>query len=323
MADATDSLAESNCVLTRVRERAGIAGKSAALATFGRSWSYGEVMARSERIAGALARLDVGPERPLGLLLPPVPTAAMAALAALRLGATVVPCDPMRSGEELRDRMQAIGSGVMVTLDLTRLQRRWIGLLDQTELSAVLVEKMADLLPFPRNLLMPLMRGGEIAAVPRDPRLAALPRLLQKDAGAAVQAGPSGALLDTESRSVGEDAILDAMGALTDLAGGARRWLLAHHLDDAWPLAAMLTPLTAGRELMMLPRLDARTVAAALNHEQPQVAVLSGKVAVELAASPPDSGALSLAVVPPHVPENVREELAHATGARVVVWQGP
>jgi acyl-CoA synthetase (AMP-forming)/AMP-acid ligase II len=310
-------------VLIHVSARSGLSGTSAALVTSVRSWSYAEVMARSESIAGTLARLDVGPERPLGLLLPPVPTAAMAALAALRLGATVVPCDPMRAGEELRDRMRAIGGGVMVTLDLTRLQRRWIGLLDQTELSVVLVEKMADLLPFPRNLLMPLMRGGEIAAVPRDPRLAALPRLLQKDAGGVVQARPSGALLDTESRTIGEEAVLDAVGALTDLAGGARRWLLAHHLDDAWPLAAMLTPLTAGRELIMLPRLDARTVAAALNHERPQVAILSGKVAVELAASPPDGGALSFAVVPPHVPENIRDELAHATGARVVVWQGP
>lgn len=323
MVEVSDIAAGRDGVLSRVRERAEAAGRAPALRAFGRAWRYDEVVARSERIAAALARLDVGPALPLGLLLPPVPTAATAALAACRLGATVVPCDPMRSGEELRERMRDIGAGVMVTLDLTRLQRRWIDLLDETELSAVLVEKMAELLPFPRNLLMPLMRGGEIAAVPRDPRLAALPRLL-RGGSAMPSGGDQGcALLDLRHRRVDEPAILAAIESLSALAGGARRWLLAHHLDDAWPLAATLGALASGRELVMLPRLDPRTVAAALAQERPQVALLSGRLAVELAAGPPAEGALPLALVPPHVPENVRDELARATGGRVEVWQGP
>lgn len=323
MAQPVDPPGDPDSLMARVRERAARHDGAPALAAFGRTWSYRQVLARSERMAAVLARLGVGPGRPLGLLLPPVPTAAMAAMAAFRLGATVVPCDPMQSGDALLARLRAVGPGVMLTLDLTRLQQRWVALLDETEITAVLVEKMAELLPFPRNLLMPLLRGGEIAAVPRHPRVAALARLLRAAPAMAGAAGAPAALLGQGERRIEESHLLQAVQPLVAHAGGARRWLLAHHLDGAWALAALLAPLTAGREVVVLPRVDPATAAAALAHERPQVAVLSDRLAAALAAARPAPAGLDLAVVPPRVPADVRDALARAAGCRVVVWDGP
>lgn len=309
----------------RILDSAVARGEQTAISSFGRSWSYAQLTARAGRMTGALARLDVGPDKRLGLLLPPVPTAAMAALAGLRLGATLVPCDPLARGDVLAGRLSGIASGVLVSLDLTRLQHRWLELLDESALDAVLVEKMAELLPFPRNLLAPLLRGGELATLPRHPRAGALPRLLQAEGerpGTLDAFDAAGALRADGSRADAE-ALTAAVDRLLDLAGGAGRWLIAQHPEDAWALAALLAPLTAGRAVVLLPRLDARTVATALDQAAPRVAVLSPKVAEALADRPPASAALDLAIVPPGLDADLRDRLASAIGARVAVWDGP
>jgi long-chain acyl-CoA synthetase len=309
----------------RILDSAVARGEQTAISSFGRNWTYAQLTARAGRMTGALARLDVGPDKRLGLLLPPVPTAAMAALAGLRLGATLVPCDPLARGEDLADRLAAVASGVLVSLDLTRLQHRWLELLDDSALDAVLVDKMAELLPFPRNLLAPLLRGGELATLPRHPRIGALPRLLQAEGErpGTLDASHAAGVLRADGSRADADALSAAVDRLLDLAGGAGRWLIAQHPQDAWALTALLAPLTAGREVVLLPRLDARTVATALDQAAPRVAVLSPKVAEALADRPPAAATLDLAIVPPGLDADLRDRLAGAIGARVAVWDGP
>ena len=65
-------------VTARILDTAVARGEQTAISSFGRSWTYAQLTARAGRMTGALARLDVGPDKRLGLLLPPVPTAAMA-----------------------------------------------------------------------------------------------------------------------------------------------------------------------------------------------------------------------------------------------------
>ncbi|WP_027287220.1 AMP-binding protein [Rhodovibrio salinarum] len=309
----------------RILDAAIARGDQTAISSFGRSWSYTDLTARAGRMTGALARLDVGPDKRLGLMLPPVPTAAMTALAGLRLGATLVPCDPLSRGEALADRLSMVASGVLVSLDLTRLQHRWLELLDDSTLDAVLVDKMAELLPFPRNLLAPLLRGGELATLPRHPRTSALPDLLKAETErpAALDASAQAGVLRADGSHADARALSEAIERLLELVGGAGRWLIAQHPEDAWATAALLAPLTAGREVVLLPRLDARTVATALDQAAPRVAVISPKVAETLADSPPPKAQLDLAVVPPTVDATLQDRLSQAVGARVAVWEGP
>lgn len=298
-------------VLARLDETVAQAPDVPALAAFGRVWRARELAERSARMAAAFARLGVGPDKPLGLLLPPVPTAAMAALAALRCGAPLVACDPLRGEEAIGKELRGLGHGVLVTLDLTRVQDRWLPHLADTELDAVLVDKMAELLPFPRNLLMPLLRGGEIAAVPRDPRTAQLPALIRREPPLAPGAAPFAEAAPRPLAGTVEE--------LLHLAGGARRWLVAQEVVDTRALTALLAPVVAGRETVVLPRLDPRTVAAALHHEQPQVAVISARVADQLVEQPAPSTS-GLLIVPPELPEDKARAVAESMDARVAVW---
>ncbi len=309
----------------RILDTAVARAGQTAIASFGRNWSYAELTARAGRMTAALARLDVGPDKRLGMMLPPVPTAAMAALAGLRLGATLVPCDPLARGEALAGRLSGVASGVLVSLDLTRLQHRWLELLDDSALDAVLVDKMAELLPFPRNLLAPLLRGGELATLPRHPRASALPRLLQAegDRPGTLDASDGAGVLRADGSRADAGELTHAVDRLLEMAGGGGRWLVAQHPEDAWALGALLAPLTAGREVVLLPRLDARTVSTALDQAAPRVAVLSPRVVETLADTPPPTAPLDLAIVPPAVDAELRERLASAIGARVAVWDGP
>lgn len=308
----------------RVKDSAELAPNARALSTFGRVWPYAEMVERMDRLSDALDRLGVGPGRRLGLLIPPVPTGAMALLAAFRLGAEVVPINPMYRDEELLARLDALQDGVLLTLDLTRLQDRWVSVFPELALEAVLVEKMSELLPFPRNLLMPMMRGGEIASIPRNDRTAALPGILKT---ASVERDwpetPPASLRAAGGASYAEAAVLAAIDALLAIAGGAGRWMLAHHLESPWAMAALAAPLTAGREAIVLPRLDRVTVARAVEKERPQIAVLSTGVAEALADAPPEPGALDLAVLPSAAGEDLQHRLQAAAGCRVALWPGP
>ena len=317
--------AGTTSIAARIAESAALQPDAPALSSFGRGWSYAQLAERTGRITGALARLGVGPDKRLGLLLPPVPTAAMAAVAGLRLGAEVVPCDPLQRDAALSARLHDIAGGVLVSLDLTRLQERWLTVLQDGGPDAVLVDKMAELLPFPRNLMAPLMRGGELAPIPRRPDTSALPRLLAAESArpGTLDSGADAVVVGADGRAHDDGDLVDAADALLETAGGAGRWLLAHHIDDAWALTALLAPLGAGREVVLLPRLDPRTVAAAAAHERPRVAVVSQAVAEALVQTPPESGSLSLLVVPPQLSADTAAALEQATGARVAAWPGP
>lgn len=306
----------------RVRQMAERAPQAVAVDCFERRWSYGLLTERAARLASVLADLGVGPDKRLGLLLPPCPTAVAATLAGLRLGAAVVPCDPMAQRDVLAARLRDVEAGILVTLDLTRLQHRLLAAIDSTAIEGVLVERMAELLPFPKNVLAPLMRGGEIAQLPQDPRWHALPRRLAHAAAYERQETAGGEVIDPDGRSV--DATRIASGA-ADLAAGSGEgcWLFAHPVTSAWALSALLAPVTAGRETVICPRLDADTVASAVARSSPQVAVLSPDLARGLAGRAERFAHLPHALVPPATPDSDRAALARATGAHVQAWAGP
>ncbi len=63
-------------------------------ATRGAAWSYGRLVRRARRLARALRRLGVGPERTVGLLMERSPAAVAAILAVLEAEGAYLPLDP-------------------------------------------------------------------------------------------------------------------------------------------------------------------------------------------------------------------------------------
>ncbi|HEX2077660.1 MAG TPA: amino acid adenylation domain-containing protein [Longimicrobium sp.] len=76
--------------------------------------TYGELDARAERIARALRRHGVGPERPVGLCLDRSPDLVAGILGILKAGGAFVPVDPTDPDERIRYVLRDAGAAVVV-----------------------------------------------------------------------------------------------------------------------------------------------------------------------------------------------------------------
>ncbi len=79
--------------------------------------SYGEVERQATALAASLAGLGVGPGDRIALVLPAWPEFAIAAFAAAKLGAPLVPLDPRLSATDLRYRLRHSGAACAVSAE--------------------------------------------------------------------------------------------------------------------------------------------------------------------------------------------------------------
>lgn len=91
----------------------------------------------------------------IAILLPNLIPTVVANYAALRLGAVVVMNNPLYSDREIKHQVNDSGAKILVTLDL--LCNRMIDLMPETSLQQIIYTSIGDYLPFPKNLLFPLV----------------------------------------------------------------------------------------------------------------------------------------------------------------------
>ena len=121
---------------------------------FGRSFSFGEVHAAAERLAGWLQQAGVRAGDRVGLCLQNCPQYAIAFYAALRADAVVVPINPMNRAEELRHCFADAGIRLVVcAADIAAAVGAAIAALPAGErpLSSV-VARYADAMPDEREI---------------------------------------------------------------------------------------------------------------------------------------------------------------------------
>jgi long-chain acyl-CoA synthetase len=136
----------------------------------GRVWSYQQIGRLVDRAAAGLQALGVGPGTKVGLFLPNCPYFVICYFAVLKAGGTVVSYNPLYAEREIARQIEDSQTDLMVTLDLTLLLPKLEPMLARTRLKAIIVSKMADILPFPKKLLFPLIKARELANVPEDGR---------------------------------------------------------------------------------------------------------------------------------------------------------
>jgi long-chain acyl-CoA synthetase len=91
----------------------------------------------------------------VALLLPNVIPCVVAYFAILKIGAISVMNNPLYSDPELDHQFNDSGAKVLVTLDL--LGNRMIDLRPKTKIKQIVYTSIGDYLPFPKNLLFPLV----------------------------------------------------------------------------------------------------------------------------------------------------------------------
>ena len=222
----------------------------------GKRYSYAGLGDAVARAAAGFRALGVGKGVKVGLFLPNCPQFVIAFFGILKAGGTVVNYSLLYSEDQLAYQIEDSETDIMVTLSLEALYPKMTALLKRSRVSKLVVGTLQAALPFPKNVLFPLLRRNEIARVPHDAEHIAFSKLLDNDG--------KGTPPEIDLRT--DIAVLQYTGGTTGVSKGA---MLTHaNLYANTYQARMWTPdLEPGRERMMgvLPFFHVFAMTAVMN----------------------------------------------------------
>ncbi|MCD6569621.1 MAG: long-chain fatty acid--CoA ligase [Deltaproteobacteria bacterium] len=125
----------------------------------GYKMKYTELLEIVERLATALADMGVEKGDRVALLLPNTIHCVAGFYAIHRANAIAVSNNPLYSDRELEYQLNNSGSKVLITIDL--LANRMINLRPKTQVKQIITCGIGDYLPFPKNILFPLVAKGK------------------------------------------------------------------------------------------------------------------------------------------------------------------
>ena len=143
--------------------------------------TYAELDGMVSRAAKGFRALGVKEGVHVGLYLPNTPHYIVCFFGILKAGGTVVNYSPLDAERELRHKIEDSHTDFMVTLDLEVLYPKIGEMLNSTRLKKLIVGCIKEVLPFPKNLLYPLVKSKEIASVPKDDDHITFKQLLDND----------------------------------------------------------------------------------------------------------------------------------------------
>lgn len=117
--------------------------------------SYREMKAMVDRFASVLVGFGIQKGDSVAILLPNVIPCVVAYYAILKIGGIVVMNNPLYADRELEHQFNDSGAQLLITLDL--LGNRMIDLRPKTSIDKIIYTSIGDYLPFPKNLLFPLV----------------------------------------------------------------------------------------------------------------------------------------------------------------------
>lgn len=144
----------------------------------GKCFTYKQVGQYVDKIATGLQKIGVKKGVKVGIFLPNMPYSIMFYFGILKAGGTVVNYNPLYVEHELSGQISDSETDFMVTTDLKLLIDKMDNALASTRLKKVIVCPMADVLPFPKNLLYPLVKSKDVARIPKNNRFIAFKDLI-------------------------------------------------------------------------------------------------------------------------------------------------
>ena len=131
---------------------------------FGARTSYRKLGQLVDRFAAALTSLGVKQEDRVALMLPNLPVYPVAHFAVMKLGAILVPTNPLYVERELEFQLNNSGAETIVALD--KLHQRISAVVPNTSVEQVIYVGVQDFLPFPLNLAYRIKNRHEPSVEP-------------------------------------------------------------------------------------------------------------------------------------------------------------
>jgi long-chain acyl-CoA synthetase len=126
-----------------------------ALVFQGYKLTYRQFKEMADRFATCLADFGIRQGDAVAILLPNLIPCVVAYFSILKLGAITVMNNPLYTDRELEHQFNDSGAKALITLDL--LANRMIDLRPKTKIKQIVYTSIGDYLPFPKNLLFPLV----------------------------------------------------------------------------------------------------------------------------------------------------------------------
>lgn len=178
----------------------------------GYTMNYKQLKEMVDRFATWLAGAGIKKGDAVAIILPNMIPTVVAYYAIHRLGGIVVLNNPTYSDRELEHQLNDSGAKIMIIIDL--LANRMIDLRPKTKVKQIIITSIGDYLPFPVNLLFPLV-GKKKGLLPAKPMKPASDVLRWKDCIAKSQPNPPKVKLTFD-----DDAMYQYTGGTTGVSKG-------------------------------------------------------------------------------------------------------
>ncbi|MBI9089609.1 MAG: long-chain fatty acid--CoA ligase [Desulfobacterium sp.] len=126
-----------------------------ALSFMGYELTYKNLSAMVDAFAATLLAMGIKKGDRVAILLPNVIPCVVSYYGVLKIGAVAVMNNPLYSDRELRHQFNDANAILLITLDL--LADRMVALRGETSIRKIIYTSIGDYLPFPKNLLFPLV----------------------------------------------------------------------------------------------------------------------------------------------------------------------
>lgn len=130
-----------------------------ALNFMGKEMTFREILTEAKKMANYLQKLGLKKGDRVASMLPNTPQAVVTYYGTLMAGGIVVQVNPLYTERELAYQMKDAGAKFIVCLDI--LLPRVSKVKEETDLEHIIVTRIADYLPFPKNLIYPFIQKRE------------------------------------------------------------------------------------------------------------------------------------------------------------------
>ncbi len=262
-------------------------GRQNAVDFFGFTMTYAELWEAIEQFTRVLHSLGLGKGERVALFLPNCPHFIIAYYAALRLGAVIVPTNPLYTEKELAFQIKDSGAETLVTLDL--LYPKVYKVQPSVGLKRIIVGKIQDYLPPLKKFIYPIIAQKGTENVPLEEKNGVMfyHRLIKSKAPECLLPKLSGddlAILQYTGGTTGS-----AKGAMlthknivinntmirhwyTGLRPGKEIFISVLPFFHTYGMATALNlPLSAGESIILFPKFAAKDILKAIDSHKATV----------------------------------------------------